>query len=927
MGWAGLAAAKKTLATVLLLRSYRTRTSSLLGPFRSSLSAAHAVRTVAAHLVVMNGRASSLRFFVALLLLCQLLFSAAKATSAFAFRRHHQQQQRNSAPPSAASLRRRPPPPPPSFLRQGSERRRRRRPGDASSVPVARLEARRDDGGGGDGRSRKNGDGDGDDVDFSSWIQGGLNQWPLRQKSDDDAARTASEIKPRPEDEKGDEGRRNNRKAEEAGDVDGEDDFSAWIQQGIGQWPLRPDSGVSKANRKKQNDDVSPKKPEKQRPRSDDSNSNSQKKKKSPQETNPLVNLLDIDAILSLVKSSNGTTTGGTGARGGGKLVQQPAESLLSSVSASLDALISIDAILRAGETVLNNITSLDQLGINLRGLQKTFFGNDGGGGGGRDGEKSGDGAFGAEGLLKLATAQIESILADATSALSPLAVQEFVVKASEFLVQSEANVTDLVQVAKDIAVERGLDAREAANRVQETIEFSTDLVTVADGVMRKGYVRDGDLTSEREYLPESVPSMAGSRALFADFRSATEINDWSAPVVKAGEMGTLAGAIYEYTVPRTLQLGHAIVAEGMTEDIKWMVTDSIATESSFVPRDFAEETTSSASSEPFLLRTITLRGFDASDEGRERLLNRVVNASPAYAPTCKDLAFHSGLLDIAISIYKDTKRYMDWAAAPNHKIVLNGHSIGGSLSLMLLFLLTLDMGAEFVRDNVLRVFTFGSPPIVRARKGKTAKKSTGKNGVDFCQILETLGLPCTMVEGYVQPWDPIVRWFTNYDPIYPFVDDISEDGVTVWASGPPRTLRPLIKSIAESWVGWPQFRDTLANNGSEQYSHVGVQHVMVPEPARYLADRFVAVNIPVPPVEAIVRISSEELLPALNATFPLDEFEISFIPQTIRSFVHHFYPAYGFPMTEYVKRLEKRRKEKKKESKTSKIVAGLERT
>jgi hypothetical protein len=71
------------------------------------------------------------------------------------------------------------------------------------------------------------------------------------------------------------------------------------------------------------------------------------------------------------------------------------------------------------------------------------------------------------------------------------------------------------------------------------------------------------------------------------------------------------------------------------------------------------------------------------------------------------------------------------------------------------------------------------------------------------------------------------------------------------------------------------------------------------------MADRFIPVNIAVPPIEAFLQISSSELLPALETVFPLDVFEISFVPQAIRSFVHHFYPAYGSPMMDYVIRLK----------------------
>jgi hypothetical protein len=67
---------------------------------------------------------------------------------------------------------------------------------------------------------------------------------------------------------------------------------------------------------------------------------------------------------------------------------------------------------------------------------------------------------------------------------------------------------------------------------------------------------------------------------------------------------------------------------------------------------------------------------------------------------------------------------------------------------------------------------------------------------------------------------------------------------------------------------------------------------VLLPEPTRYLGDGFVSVNI--------------ELLPALEKVFPLDVFEISFVPQAIHSFVHHFFPAYSLPFVVYVKNLER---------------------
>ena len=77
-------------------------------------------------------------------------------------------------------------------------------------------------------------------------------------------------------------------------------------------------------------------------------------------------------------------------------------------------------------------------------------------------------------------------------------------------------------------------------------------------------------------------------------------------------------------------------------------------------------------------MRTITIRGFDASDEDvdREGLINRICAAKPDKVDVASGVLLHSGLRKIARAIYKDVKQYIDWTS-PSDKIVLNGHSIG----------------------------------------------------------------------------------------------------------------------------------------------------------------------------------------------------------------------------------------------------------
>ena len=56
-----------------------------------------------------------------------------------------------------------------------------------------------------------------------------------------------------------------------------------------------------------------------------------------------------------------------------------------------------------------------------------------------------------------------------------------------------------------------------------------------------------------------------------------------------------------------------------------------------------------------------------------------------------------------------------------------------------------------------------------------------------------------------------------------------------------------------ENFPGWPRFRDNFRATVSQDYVPVGLQHILVPEPVRYLSDRLVAVNVQVPDAVPLV--------------------------------------------------------------------------
>jgi len=113
---------------------------------------------------------------------------------------------------------------------------------------------------------------------------------------------------------------------------------------------------------------------------------------------------------------------------------------------------------------------------------------------------------------------------------------------------------------------------------------------------------------------------------------------------------------------------------------------------------------------------------------------------------------------------------------------------------------------------------------------------------------------------------------------------------------------------MAQSWDGWQHFRDAFRAAGPQRYTSVGIQHVFLPTSFRYHSDRSLGVNIGVPSVNAILRISSSELLPSLAKVFPIDTYQITGTFATIRSYFNHAAGAYSGPLVDHVSTLNRLR-------------------
>lgn len=340
------------------------------------------------------------------------------------------------------------------------------------------------------------------------------------------------------------------------------------------------------------------------------------------------------------------------------------------------------------------------------------------------------------DGLFQEATSRVEYLVQEASNLASPSVIPELMVQTRQlfaFLKSKEADET----------VKNPLLEVTEPEQLKETTTYAATFMTVANAIFAAGYVQDEAGALVAPLRTSSGTEEATAKPLLADFLSAKRImpNDYPSVVMQGAEMGTLAGAIYEDTTRRTLALGHAIVARGTTANVAWMVTDSVV--------------------DGKMTRTLTIRGFDASDESvdREALLNVICTPEPVRLVDDKDILFHRGLLETAQAIYSDVGQYFDWTTA-NQKIILNGHSIGGSLSILLLLLMTEDRGVDYVNRKVARVFAHGNPPMATV-----LKRPRGMRDYLDCPVLKSFNLPSDIVFGYIQPYVSINSTQRPVDP------------------------------------------------------------------------------------------------------------------------------------------------------------------
>ena len=150
---------------------------------------------------------------------------------------------------------------------------------------------------------------------------------------------------------------------------------------------------------------------------------------------------------------------------------------------------------------------------------------------------KSADGsAFtkSAEVFFEQATSQIESLLENASSAILPSTINALIFESSQAL-QNSTTANLLIKITQNISLDQDLDGKESANLAKDTTAYASELVKVADSVLRKGYTAGSSISQQYDFLDNfKVPPVIGSQALFSSFLSASEIKSYSKPIAKA---------------------------------------------------------------------------------------------------------------------------------------------------------------------------------------------------------------------------------------------------------------------------------------------------------------------------------------------------------------------------------------------------------
>ena len=251
-----------------------------------------------------------------------------------------------------------------------------------------------------------------------------------------------------------------------------------------------------------------------------------------------------------------------------------------------------------------------------------------------------------------------------------------------------------------------------------------------------------------------------------------------AAELLHDAQLARLSGLCYrpaDVLAAHLEQAGLRLVAQGRSWCTRWYAVDRVPPTSGSSGTSASNGSTSTAGSSstgirgsdiptqaavaaPVPERLIFSRGvsWGSPDLDAMRVWRGLLNAWPS--PFLPDrtrprgaLVAHRGVAEMAEELWEDLRPHI--AGAPG-TIQLAGHSLGGSLSLLLACMAQLELG---VPGSRLGCATFGSPPVLSLSQGAEGGSA----------ILAALGMAPGAVRNYVLDDDPVPRVLLTADPSF----------------------------------------------------------------------------------------------------------------------------------------------------------------
>ncbi|KAI8467487.1 MAG: hypothetical protein J3K34DRAFT_460375 [Monoraphidium minutum] len=243
----------------------------------------------------------------------------------------------------------------------------------------------------------------------------------------------------------------------------------------------------------------------------------------------------------------------------------------------------------------------------------------------------------------------------------------------------------------------------------------------------------------------------------------------------KAATIASWSGLCYLHDKEDNLEArlaagGAALVAAGRTDFTAWYVADGAIDASAFARHALDRRGAAGAAAAPAAAlgappprreRFVLLRGvqWGAPDLDTARMWRSLVRVWPQPLEAAPAIVAHEGAAEMALHMFDQLRPYLDQAEDAGIPVVFGGHSLGGSLSKLLMTLYR-ARSRRRARPRVSQpppsCFTFGSPPVMAHAEG---------GGGD--RVLHELGLPRGQCRNFVLQNDPIPRALLSVDPTY----------------------------------------------------------------------------------------------------------------------------------------------------------------